>query len=56
MVYLTAVWLALAREGTPTPLPPIYQVEQTHPAMITGAIVLVFIIIVGVLAFSRRRA
>ncbi len=41
---------------TPTPLPAIYKVEQTHPAMITGAAILVLIIVVGVLAFSRRRA
>jgi hypothetical protein len=41
---------------TPTPLPAIYGVEQTHPAMIAGASVLVLIIIVGVLAFSRHKA
>ncbi len=41
---------------TPTPLPAIYEVEQTHPAMIAGAGVLVLIIVVGVLAFSRHKA
>jgi hypothetical protein len=41
---------------TPTPLPAIYGVEQTHPAMIAGASVLVLIIVVGVLAFSRHKA
>jgi hypothetical protein len=46
---------APARQVTPTALPAEYKVEQTHPAMITGAAILVFIIVVGVLAFSRRR-
>ena len=41
---------------TPTPLPAEYTVEQTHPAMVAGAGVLVLIIIVGVLAFSRHKA
>lgn len=44
------------RPVTPTPLPAAYQVEQKHPAMITGAAVLVLIILAGVLAFSRHKA
>jgi hypothetical protein len=40
---------------TPTPLPAIYRVQQTHPGMIIGAGVLVLIILVGVLAFSRHK-
>jgi len=40
---------------TPTPLPAIYRVQQTHPGMIIGAGVLVLIILVGVLGFSRRK-
>jgi hypothetical protein len=39
---------------TPTPLPAIYRIEQIHPGMIIGAGVLVLIILIGVLAFSRR--
>jgi hypothetical protein len=45
-----------SRPLTPTPLPAIYEVEQTHPGMIAGAAVLVLIIVGGVLAFSRHKA
>jgi hypothetical protein len=40
---------------TPTPLPAIYKVEQVHSGMVIGAVVLMLIIVVGVLAFSRFR-
>jgi hypothetical protein len=40
---------------TATPLPAIYRIEQSHPGMSIGAGVLVLIILVGVLAFSRHK-